>query len=336
MLPDWPRAWGGPAAQAVLRQANTDFQVEELFEFLPSGDGEFDWLLVEKSGDSTEFVARALAKQLGLPARAVGYSGLKDRHALTRQWYCLHRPGRAALNWSTLLGDNWRVVKGVRHRQKLRRGSHRGNRFVLILNEVVGDRPLLNERLSALTAGFPNYFGEQRFGIDGGNIAACRQWFEQGGQPARFEKGLYLSSARSWLFNQVLAQRVFSGTWDKALDGEVLALRDSGSVFSEPLSDEIVARVASGDLHPTGPLFGAPAKISVAGEVAALEQQQCNAEPVLCAGLAKHGLKMERRALRVLPKELSWEWLDAKCLRLEFALPRGCFATALVRELVTY
>lgn len=336
MLPDWPRAWGGPAARAVLRQANTDFQVEELFEFLPSDDGEFDWLLVEKSGDSTEFVARALAKQLGLSARAVGYSGLKDRHALTRQWYCLHRPGKAALNWSALMGDNWRVVKGVRHRQKLRRGSHRGNRFALILNALEGDRDLLEQRLASLSLGFPNYFGEQRFGIDGGNIDACRRWFEQGGQLAPFEKGLYLSSARSWLFNQVLAERIGQGNWNTALDGEIFALRDSGSVFSETWGEEIASRVSGGDLHPTGPLYGAPGKIRVEGEVAALEQQQFAAEPLLCEGLLKHGLKMERRALRVLPKGLTWEWLDAKRLRLEFALPRGCFATALVRELVTY
>lgn len=319
-----------------MRQQNTDFHVEELFDFSPSEDGEFDWLLVEKSGDTTEFVARALAKQAGLPARNVGYSGLKDRHALTRQWFCLHRPGKAAIDWRSLAGDNWQVVKGVRHRQKLRRGSHRGNRFLLTLNDLTGDRAGLEDRLAALVSGFPNYFGEQRFGIGGGNMAACRQWFAEGGSLPSFEKGLYLSSARAWLFNQLLAQRVGEGNWQQALDGELFALRDSGSIFSEAVSDEITTRVKGGDIHPTGPLYGAPGKLSVAGDVAALEAEVLAAEPDLCRGLEKYGLKMERRALRVIPKGLSWRWLEPNRLQLDFALPRGCFATALVRELIEY
>ena len=87
MLPDWPRAWGGPSGQAILRGSNSDFLVEEQLDLVPSDDGEFDWLWIEKSGDSTEFVAKALARHADVAIKAVGYSGLKDRHALTRQWF---------------------------------------------------------------------------------------------------------------------------------------------------------------------------------------------------------------------------------------------------------
>lgn len=336
MLPDWPRAWGGVAGRAELKLNNNDFVVEELFEFEASDDGEFDWLWIEKSGDSTDYVARAIAREAGVAIKAVSYSGLKDRHALTRQWFCVHRPGKAVLEWQDKVSGNWQVLKACRHRQKLRRGSHRGNRFTLFLREFIGDKSLLEARAAILKSGFPNYFGEQRFGHNGGNISACREWFQGRAQPGRFEKGVYLSAARSWLFNQVLAQRVKAGVWHSALDGELFALRDSGSLFQEAADSKILSRLKEGDIHPTGPLFGMPGKVGVTGEVASLEEQTFANEALLCDGLLRAGLKMERRSLRVLPKNLHGSWVDDQTFCLSFSLPRGCFATALVRELIEY
>lgn len=336
MLPDWPRAWGEPVASARLRITNADFQVEELFPLEASGDGEFDWLWVEKSGDSTEYVAKCLARLAGLPARAVTYAGLKDRHALTRQWFCLHRPGKAPLDWSPDEDAGWRVLAAYRHRQKLRRGIHRGNRFTLRLGDVQGVGALIEQRLEALRAGFPNYFGEQRFGHQGNNIERARQWLAGGSRPGRFEKGLYLSSARSYLFNEVMARRIEAQSWASAVDGDVFTLRDSGSIFHEEIDGEITRRIAQGDIHPTGPLFGNAGKISVSGRAAELEREVFDLEPQLCEGLLREGLKMERRPLRVVPGDLQWWWEPGPVLALSFSLPRGCFATALVRELVNY
>lgn len=338
MLPDWPRALGVPQATGRLRSSREDFEVEELFELEFSNDGEFDWLWVEKSGDNTDYVARRLAEMAGVSLRAVTYSGLKDRHAVTRQWFCVHLPGKTGRNWDDSAEQSadsrWQVLRWGRHRQKLRPGSHRGNRFVLTLREVVGDREELENRLEQLSAGFPNYFGEQRFGIGGDNLTACRQWFAGELRPQRFQRGIYLSSARSYLFNEVLAARLRAGNWVTALSGELFSLRDSGSVFAADADSVIARRLLEGDIHPSGPLYGSAGRHSVSADVAALEEAVFSANEDFCAGLRRHAMKMERRSLRVIPQQLRWQWLAEDTLQLQFSLPRGCFATALVREFI--
>lgn len=338
MLPDWPTYLGAPQARGRLRSVPEDFEVEEQFDVEFSLDGEFDWLWVEKRGNNTEYVARRIADLAGVSLKAVTYSGLKDRHALTRQWFCVHLPGKQGRDWddiAELSGDSfWKVQRWGRHRQKLRPGSHRANRFVIRLREVVGDRDDIDRRLKILCAGYPNYFGEQRFGHEGANIEQCRAWFEGESKPQRFQRSIYLSSARSYLFNEVLALRLQAGTWLSPLEGELYSLRDSGSVFAAEPDEDIEKRIAEGDIHPSGPLFGKVARHSVTAEVDAIEQSVFAAHKTLCDGLLRHGMKMERRSLRVVPKELCWQWLSDDQLQLQFSLPSGCFATALVREFI--
>ena len=336
MLPDCPQLCGAPTARAELKAANSDFQVEEIFHAEFSDDGEFDWLWVEKDGQNSDWLARALARFAGVAPAAVTYAGLKDRHALTRQWFCVHLPGKRRVDWSTLDVPGARLLDYRRHRQKLRRGAHSGNRFVIVLRNVQGDKDDIQRRLAALEQGFPNYFGEQRFGRQGGNIAAVQAWFEGGKAPPKALRGIYLSSARAQIFNALLAQRVADGSWARALDGELFCLRDSGSVFAAEVDAEIQARLQSGDIHISGPLFGAAGKLSVTGDVAALESSVFERNTLLCKGLLRHGLKMERRPLRVVPRQLAAQWLADDCVQLRFALPGGCFATSLVRELVRY
>ncbi len=338
MLPDWPRALGVPRASGLLRSCPEDFEVEEQFDVEFSGDGEFDWLWVEKRGDNTDYVARRLATIAGVAPRAVTYSGLKDRHARTRQWFCIHLPGKQGRNWDNTAEQSadsaWQVLRWGRHRQKLRPGSHRANRFVLTLREIRAECDDIEQRLHKLGAGVPNYFGEQRFGRGGDNLNACRQWFVGDSRPQRFQRSIYLSSARSYLFNEVLAQRLRDGTWLKPLSGELFSLRDSGSVFTSDVDSEIQRRVAEGDIHPSGPLFGAPGRHTVSGQVAELEAAVFAANELYCEGLLRHAMKMERRSLRVIPQQLHWQWLAGDTLQLQFSLPRGCFATALVREFI--
>lgn len=344
MLVDWPRALGGPEAHGVLKLSPEDFCVDEEFSVDFSDDGEFDWLWVAKRGNNTDYVARRIAELAGVSVKAVTYSGMKDRQALTRQWFCVHLPGKHGRDWGGVMETSegaegsdsswWRVERFGRHRQKLRLGSHRANRFSLTLREVDGDTAALDRRLQELAKGLPNYFGDQRFGHDGGNIDACLQWFDQGGKVPRFQKGLYLSAARAYIFNSVLARRVADGSWCEPLTGELFSLRDSGSVFQAEVDDEIRQRMAEGDIHPSGPLFGAEGRNGVTADVAAFEAQVFAEHRVLCDGLKRHGLKMERRSLRVIPKGLDWQHLPERSLRVEFSLPRGCFATALVREFI--
>ncbi|CAA0107730.1 tRNA pseudouridine(13) synthase TruD [Zhongshania aliphaticivorans] len=336
MLPDWPRALGQPLVSGLLKAEPKDFVVEEVFDVEFSNDGEFDWLWIEKCGDNTEYLAKQLARLAGVQPRAVTYSGQKDRHAVTRQWFCVHLPGKHKPEWVVPENETWRILRQGRHRQKLRLGSHRYNRFILRLTALHGDLTDLETRLQSISQGFPNYFGEQRFGHGGGNIEACRQWFAGELSPGRFDRGMYLSAARSLIFNTVLAQRLSDVSWNQGLDGDVFSLRDSGSVFLAEVDADIVSRLTAGDIHPTGPLYGKVGKLGVGAVVAELEEQVYTGFSDLCAGLMKNNLTMERRALRVVPKDLQWQKLEDGSLSLAFSLPRGCFATALVRELINY
>lgn len=336
MLPDWPRALGQPMVSGLLKAEPKDFVVEEVFDVEFSNDGEFDWLWIEKCGDNTEYVAKQLARLAGVQPRAVTYSGQKDRHAVTRQWFCVHLPGKHKPEWRVSENETWQILRQGRHRQKLRLGSHRYNRFILRLSELKGDIDDLEARLAFVRQGFPNYFGEQRFGHGGGNIAACRQLFAGELSPGRFDRSMYLSAARSLIFNTVLAQRVDGASWNQGLDGDVFSLRDSASVFLADIDADIISRLAVADIHPTGPLYGKAAKLGVDGVVADLEERIYAEFSDLCAGLMKNNLTMERRALRVVPKDLQWKYLEDDSLSLAFSLPRGCFATALVRELINY
>jgi tRNA pseudouridine13 synthase len=180
----------------------------------------------------------------------------------------------------------------------------------------------------------PNYFGEQRFGRGGDNVAKALAMFG-GRRVRRDERTLLLSAARSQLFNRVLAARVQAGSWDRALEGEVWILDGSRSVFGpEPWDDTLAARLAAFDIHPSGPLWGAGAPRAtdeaLAVETAALDDAESLA---LRQGLERAGLKQERRALRLRPADLAWEWPAADRLRLAFALPPGTYATAVLAEL---
>ena len=197
----------------------------------PSGAGEHAFLLIEKSGANTEWVARRLAEKAGVAPMSVGYSGLKDRHAITRQNFSVHLPGRADPDWSALAIPGVRVLAASRHDRKLKRGVHRGNLFRIRVRDIAGVREVVEPRLALIRErGVPNYFGEQRFGRDAGNIDNARAMFA-GRRMPRAQAGMALSAARSLIFNAVLAQRVEDGSWDCGLDGEVWMLAGTHSIF---------------------------------------------------------------------------------------------------------
>ena len=339
MNPPLPRAHGAPVLAARIRAAPEDFDVTEVSGFEASGAGEHLLLTIEKRGMNTAFVARLLAEWAGVDERAVGYAGLKDRHAVTRQRFSVQLPGREAPDVATLehddstTGQSLRVLEQARHSRKLPRGALAGNRFVLVLREVEGDEASIESRLQAMAArGVPNYFGSQRFGH--GNLDKARRMFG-GMRVRREERALLLSAARSELFNRVLAARVAGGSWERGLEGEAWMLDGSRSVFGpEPWSEVLAARLAAFDIHPSAPLWGRGALRSAdaaqALELAALDDADSAG---LRAGLEAAGLKQERRATRLRPEGLAWEWIGAGALRLEFTLPAGTYATSVLAEL---
>ena len=253
-----PHAWGEPCGSAVFKAATEDFQVREQLHIPFSGNGEHLWLLIEKRALGTEDVARMLARAAGVALSEVSYAGLKDRQAVTSQWFSVRLPGRTDPDLSALWSDNLRCLQQTRHSRKLQRGAHNANRFLIRLHELQADRDALQQRLETLAAeGVPNYFGPQRFGIHGNNVDQARQWATRGGlPPARGTRSRLLSAARSLLFNQYLAQRVAAGSWNRVLDGDRLAFSDSRSHFAAADLAADDPRLAALDLHPTGPCGG--------------------------------------------------------------------------------
>ena len=334
-MSDLPRAFGAPVLSARIRCAPEDFFVEELPGFAPSGEGEHLLLTVEKRGMNTAFAAKRIAAWAGVDESAIGYAGQKDRHAVTRQRFSVWLPRKVAPDVEALQSDDLRVLDHAWHARKLPRGALAGNRFVLALREVRGEGDAIEARLHAIAAqGVPNCFGEQRFGRGGNNVQQAVAMFA-GRRVKREERTMLLSAARSELFNRVLAARVEAGNWNAALDGEVWMLDGSRSVFGpEAFTDELGARLAAFDIHPTGPLWGEGELRSVgAARETELAAMQGDTATRLRAGLERAGLKQERRALRLRPAELVWEWRQDGALELRFALPPGCYATTVLREL---
>lgn len=332
-LPDPARAWGAPVGAGRLRERPGDFRVDEWLGFDPSGDGPHVLLRVEKTGCNTTDAAKALAAHAGVPPREIGYSGLKDRHAVCTQWFSA--PYSPDTDWAAFERPGLRVLDARRHHRKLKRGSHRANRFELTVSLEDFDAAGLERRLEQIRDhGVPNYFGEQRFGR---RYADDAERLAQGRRLPRLQRSMTLSAIRSELFNRVLDERVRRGNWDRAVPGEYLSLDGTRSGFALVDDDPAIpGRIERLDLHPTGPLSGRGTNPAT-GEVARLESEILQSHQAWCEVLARHGLKLERRATRCRVRDLAWR-LDAAglTLRLDFALRRGEFATTVLREVVHY
>lgn len=327
-----PSAFGPAVLCGVIRQQPEDFIVHEQDAFSASGSGEHLLLRLEKRGLNTVFVAERLARWAGVARSAIGYAGLKDRHALTTQRFSVWLPKRQSPDPALLQGEGLRLLEQHWHSRKLARGALAGNRFELTLRQVQGAPEAIQARLQQIARrGVPNAFGEQRFGHAGGNLEAARALFS-GRRFPREKRSLLLSAARSALFNRMLGERIRNHSWDQALPGDVFMLDGSHSLFGPlPLDEDLIRRLDEADIHPTGALWGAGALRSQA-QVQALENAVAEADPQLAEGLAAAGLKQERRALRVMPKALQWQW-QGDSLRLHFELPPGSYATAVLHAL---
>ena len=332
-IPDWFRAHGSPVFQGLIKQIPSDFKVDEVLDIDFSGDGEHDWLRVEKTNANTRWVARELAKHAGVAERDVGFAGRKDRRAVTTQWFSVRRPTGAGTDWSSLALEGVQVLQETRHSAKLKRGAHRGNRFRLLVRNVPADGSALDARLTAIDRlGVPNYFGLQRFGRDGGNLRLAARLFA-GKRLSRDKRGLAISAARSLLFNNVLSARVEAATWNRILPGEAVNLDGSGSHFlADDTDEDLEMRCASFDVHPTGPLWGRGTP-ACGPDVTAFERSICEARGDFIEGLDAQGVRMSRRALRLPVRNLNWTHTGRE-LDIRFQLGKGGYATAVMRELL--
>ncbi|MBF7052992.1 tRNA pseudouridine(13) synthase TruD [Halomonas sp. KAO] len=342
---DWPPTWPrvldaefGPPPAGDYRARPEDFLVEETLDFDPEGEGEHLWLYIEKRDLTTAMVVKELARLCEASPRAVGYSGMKDRVAVTRQWLSVQLPGREAPAGlrEALAERGIRVLEMARHPRKLKRGVHRTNRFRLRLTgPAVADEGLVHRWERLLERGVPNYFGPQRFGPDGRNLLRARSLLARGWRKRDDRDGMLLSSARSFLFNELLAERIREGSWDRLLPGEVANLDGSASQFAVESPDaELEARAARLDLHPSGVLWGTGGSLA-SGEARRREELLAQRFAGLCAGLEAAGVRLGRRPLRLRLAETRLERGDGE-LWLTFTLPRGAFATAVLRELIAH
>lgn len=325
--------FGNAALTASFKNQAEDFIVHEDLGFEPDGQGEHMLVHVEKHQANTTHIAKELAAWAGIRPMDVGYCGLKDRQAVTRQWFSLRLPKKQPPS-SAFEHPEANVLQHTWHGRKLPKGAHQGNTFTLVLRDVVGDETLIEQRLTNIqTHGVPHYFGQQRFGRSGDNMAQALAMFA-GKKTRKNQRSILLSAARSYLFNEVLAARVRDGSWNLALEGDVFNLDGRNSVFGpEPLTDDLRQRIASFDIHPTGMMWG-KGELRTTGAVVELETSIAQQHPELCAGLEAAGLKQARRSFRLLPKAMRWQLdMAEQTLELCFWLPPSAYATVVLNAL---
>lgn len=366
---DLPQPMKPPIKQALYKAKPEDFVVNERLEVDFTGEGEHLWLHIKKSGINTAYLAKLLSEWADIPLRDVGYSGLKDRLALTTQWFSLRLPKKQKPDSDFAPVDikeheTVKIIAEHWHNKKLNRGTHNANQFVITLRDIefakdqtLGDKSSVEQHLQTISkTGVPNYFGPQRFGFGGNNIREALNLFarplkstssakkkNKRKSAVREQNSMELSAARSLIFNQILAARVQDGSWNTGLNGEVFNLNGSGSIFaSEHMDETLQARLASGDIHPTAVMWGA-GNDKVAGDAAELENTVVQQDALLAAlatGLEQREVKAQRRALRLPVEDLSWRWADEQdgeqTLVLSFTLTTGSFATSVLASVVEH
>lgn len=322
-----------PGCGGAFKLVPEDFEVEELPAYLPSGEGEHLYLWVEKCGRTTPEVAKLLAKHFGRREREVGYAGLKDRQAVTRQFFSV--PGATPEAAGAFRHPDVRVLSCARHRNKLKTGHLAGNRFRVRLRGVrdPAAAQAVLERLSI--TGLPNFYGEQRFGRSGDNATQGKRLLAgQTRTSGRFERKLMLSALQAELFNRALVERIRTGTLGTALLGDVLKRCDSGGEFvcKDPAREQ--PRLDRFEVSPAGPIFG-PRMTAAEGDVAASEQALLAAEGLTIDSFREGGAEAQgaRRPYRVRLEGHRLE-PEGEDLWIEFTLPRGSYATVLLRELI--
>jgi tRNA pseudouridine13 synthase len=326
-----------PGIGGVIKAHPDDFEVEEIPAYEPGGEGSHLFLWIEKRSMGAEYFARQIAKRLDVSAAEIGIAGLKDRHAVTRQWVSV--PATAEPRLAYLDGDGIRVLTAARHTNKLKSGHLRGNRFRILIRgadaEKAASLEQILKRIHAL--GLPNYYGPQRFGHDGETSRlglAMLRGEPLTSRPNPFLRKLALSAAQSWLFNDYLGRRLTDGLLRTVLAGDVMARWPFGGLF---VAEDLVREQQRFDARETvgtGPMFGrktfAPAAVAAERENAVLAAAGLTAANFDSFGKLVQGT---RRRNLVYLDDLTAVW-EPDGLRLSFSLPTGSYATVLLGEVM--
>jgi tRNA pseudouridine13 synthase len=342
---DWrvPYLTGGVAGiGGMIRDEIEDFVVDEVPAYEPCGEGEHTYFRVEKRGIPTLDVIRQVAHYLGKRNRDVSCAGFKDARAVARQTFSVHFVDPETIEAMTL--ENARVLWVTGHRNKLRTGHLRGNRFTVRIRDV---EPGAETRAAAIledlmTRGVPNAYGPQRFGNWGLNHVAgyyllreARAQLDEMGihHLSRRMRQFMVSALQSALFNQVVARRIASGTLDTVILGDVAKKEDTGGIFTveDPAAER--PRAAAWEISATGPIYGYK-MMQAQADAAEIEDRVIDAIGLDLAAFRPVRARGLRRPLRYNPEGLTWSWEDPRTLMVSFFAPKGAFATMLLAELM--
>lgn len=325
-----PRDWESIAGQ--IGAADEDFRVDEIPLYEPCGEGEHLYLRLEKRGITTQAVVRELASLADVSPRDVGYAGMKDRHAVTTQWFSVPTVADpTAWNWS----DAVTLLDHSRHQNKLKTGHLRGNRFQIRLVGLSDVNAIIERAQVLAKTGVLNGFDAQRFGFEGRNLDAALAWARQGGgRVSPFQRKLHVSVLQAHVFNTVLKWRA-ERDWLTVQKGDVLRLDGSHSVFvsEDPTIDE--QRRLEHDVHLTGPIFG-PKTRQPQAEPAQLENQAVqllNLDEKALKTVAKSG-QGTRRDIFICPAAMEVAHSGEGAVTVSFALESGAYATNVIRHLL--
>ncbi|MFT4939560.1 MAG: tRNA pseudouridine13 synthase [Paraglaciecola sp.] len=327
-----------PSHTGLIKSRPQDFIVREKLGYDLLGEGEHIYLWVRKEQLNTAYLAEEIAKFAKLPLRAVSYAGRKDKHAVTEQWFGVHKPGKAEYDWDKLAVPGATVIKAIRHNKKLRTGVLKGNQFELIIREISSFEGI-EERLQAVSKyGVPNYFGPQRFGDSrydprGSNLVLAEKMLHGEDIRNRNKRSMAISALRSWLFNEYVSARIEENCYQQPLIGDVMQLAGNASFFNAYIIDPtILQRLNIRDIQISAPMWGA-GRLASQATATEFENRVALKHPKVTETLEKLGLKQERRPISLYPQDISWEMNDSE-LRLRFILPAGAFATSVLREVV--
>ncbi len=322
-----------------IRQSPEDFKVTEKLGFSPSGQGEHLFLYVQKTGLTTHQLIEQLASITGIQGHRIGYAGLKDKHAITRQWLSLHLPGVQRIP-AIADTDNMQILTAGWHDKKLRVGVHRSNEFEITIRNIRGETNKLKETIEAIkNLGFANYFGEQRFGRQQDNVSQAIKTLNNRHKYKRLsrnKKSLYVSALRSELYNQILAKRIERGIWKRPIEGDLYMLAGSQSIFSETLSDEIINRYQILDIHSAISLYGI-GDSRIDRQAFLLEEEIINANPEIKNTLLQLAIKRALRANRAVAKDFRVDFqTEESVMKIQVELGKGVYLTSLLNHFIDY
>ena len=335
---------------ATIKSFAEDFIVEENMSIEMSGEGEHCWIYLKKQHCNTDWVAERLAKYCGVKRMAVSYAGLKDRRAITSQWFSIQLPGLPTPDWDAFetsfcendSEETVKILQCFRHNKKLQRGALKSNSFLIKIRNLSNNNDEVFEQLSQrcktiAQQGVPNYFGLQRFGRNLNNLDQATKMFSRRGfKLARSKRSIYLSAARSWLFNCILSERIDKNSWDSRLAGDVFMLNGKRACFKDEVgdvsdSDQINQRLAQNEIHPTAILWG-EGDAMVKAVAAELESSVIEQYPVYRDGLVAARVQAQRRSCRVIPDDVRFD-RQGNDVVIAFTLPPGCYATVILDEI---